>query len=62
MTIEQLREQQRLTQRDFAYLIGVTEKSVQRWENGTRGITRRHREAIKRKFGVEVDTGDSSGA
>jgi DNA-binding transcriptional regulator YiaG len=62
VTIEQLREQQHLTQREFAYLIGVTEKSVQRWESGARGITRRHRDAIKRKFGVEVDTGDSASA
>lgn len=55
MTIEQIREQQRLTQREFAFLIGVTEKSVQRWENGTRQPSRRHKEAIAKRFGVPVD-------
>jgi DNA-binding transcriptional regulator YiaG len=55
LTIQQIREQHRLTQRDFAYLIGVTEKSVHRWESGARHPSRRHREAIRRRFGVEVD-------
>lgn len=63
MTIEQIREQQKLTQREFAFLLGVTEKSVQRWENGTRGLSRRHRDAIKKRFGVEVsETIDTNGA
>ena len=55
VTIEQIREQQKLTQREFAYLLGITEKSVQRWESGSRQPSRRHREAIRKRFGVEVD-------
>ena len=43
-------------------MLGVTEKTIQYWESGRRGITRRHRDAIRRKFGVEVDARDSSGA
>lgn len=64
MTTEEIREQQKLTQREFAYLIGVTEKSVQRWESGLRHPSRKHRNAIAKRFGVEVtiDTSDSVGA
>lgn len=54
-TVAEIREQFKLTQREFAYMVGVTEKAVQRWEHGSRHPTRRHREAIKRRFGVGVD-------
>lgn len=57
VTIEEIREQQKLTQREFANLLGVTEKSVQRWENGTRQPSKRHRAAIARRFDVEVSSG-----
>jgi DNA-binding transcriptional regulator YiaG len=55
VTVSEIRERQRLTQREFAYLLGVTEKAVQRWENGSRHPSRRHRDAIRKRFGVEVD-------
>src|SRR5579859_1062642 len=53
LRVEELREQHHLTQRDLAYMLGVTEKTIQFWEHGKRHPTRRHREAIKRRFGVE---------
>jgi DNA-binding transcriptional regulator YiaG len=55
VTVSEIREQARLTQREFAYLLGVTEKSVQRWEHGDRHPSRRHQKAIAKRFGVEVD-------
>ena len=58
MTVEEIREQQKLTQREFAYLLGVTEKSVQRWENGSRQPSTRHKAAIRKRFGVEVSSGN----
>jgi DNA-binding transcriptional regulator YiaG len=62
--VEQIREQQRLTQREFAFMLGVTERAVQFWESGRTHPSRRHREAIAKRFGVEVtfDTNDSIGA
>jgi transcriptional regulator with XRE-family HTH domain len=55
VTLKELRDQSGLTQRELAYLLGVTEKAVQRWENGTRSPSRRHQKALAKRFGVEVD-------
>lgn len=54
VTIKELRDRQRLTQREFAYLLRVTEKAVQRWEHGDRHPSRRHQAAIRKRFGVDV--------
>jgi DNA-binding transcriptional regulator YiaG len=53
--VEEIREQRGLTQRDFAYMLGVTERTVQFWESGRNQPSRRHRDAIRRRFDVEVD-------
>lgn len=55
VNVDEIRKRHRLTQREFAYMLGVTEKTVQYWENGQRHPSRRHREAIRKRFGVEVD-------
>ena len=57
MKVSEIRDQQRLTQREFAFVLGVTEKSVQMWEAGRTHPSRRHREAIRKRFGVEVSSG-----
>ena len=37
--IKDIRQQQKLTQKQFAELIGVTERGIQRYENGERKPT-----------------------
>jgi len=55
VTLRELRERASLTQRDLAILLGVTEKSVQRWETGVSIPRLRQQVKLAKRFGVEVD-------
>ena len=55
MTLRELRLERQLTQRDMAAILGVTEKSIQRWENGITVPRKWQRQALAKRFGVPVD-------
>jgi DNA-binding XRE family transcriptional regulator len=54
-TLQALRGQNNQTQRDVAYALGVTEKTVQRWESGDVLPRLRHRRKLAKRFGVSIE-------
>ncbi len=48
VAIKKLRSKLRMTQVQFAKAIGVSERTVIHWENGTRGVSRLAQNAIER--------------
>ena len=53
--VKMLRELNKLTRADFANIINLSPKTISRWENGDREITRENIKIIADKFNVPAE-------
>ena len=53
--VRQLRAVSRMTQQQFADMLGVERETLQRWERGTERIPVAQRERLTEIFGVSVE-------
>lgn len=55
MNVKDLRIKLRMTQKEFATKVGVSEQSISAWENGTKRPSLRSLKVIEKQFEVKLN-------
>ena len=55
--IRKTREEKNITQFELAIRAGVTERSVQNWEQGNKNISLEHADKLLKALGIEITIG-----